>query len=392
MMNRRLFLQSLAASAAVTGLDTGLGVRQALAFETPNPGHGRMVVIFLRGGLDGLYAFAPVADPRLVTLRPTIAKTVLTSGIALPGSGFAAHPSCSGLVDLYKGGELSFAPCAGTVDKSRSHFQAQDLFELGTGQFHGDVGFMARTARVLGGSGTAVSFTQEIPLSFQGLGEPPQIAPLTGSGLKIPGGALQQALLAAHRNEPTGESLQQAITTQSEIDASMGMEPNASRNAAAVNGFPKVAQQMGRFLAANPSLNLAFLDLGGFDTHIGEDNVLSRSLQNFSQGITTLKDSLGPTEWARTRVVVMSEFGRTVRENGTQGTDHGHGGLALLAGGAIHGGKMLGDFHGLADNALNENRDLPVSLDWRKLLGDTMHSSFDLNKSQLAQVFPGYSV
>jgi uncharacterized protein (DUF1501 family) len=382
MNNRRSFIK-LSVAVAI-----GLRVQQAFAFESPTDSHGRLIVIFLRGGLDGLYAIAPIDDPQLVVKRPTLATTVVASGIRLGNTGFAAHPSCAKLADLFNAGELSFAPCAGTTDKSRSHFQAQDLFEIGTGQIRGDTGFMARTAKVLGVD-QAISFTQQVPLSFQGLDQPPEVAPLTGSGLKIPSNRLRDAILRANQNTKTGEALQQAITTESEIESTRGMEVAAARGAPAVNGFPKVAMQMGHMLQANPKLSLAFLDLGGFDTHVTEDGILPRALENFSEGISTLKDALGAEEWKRTHVVVMSEFGRTVRENGTKGTDHGHGGIALLAGGHIAGGRMLGGFHGLDDSALNQNRDLPVLLDWRDLLSDSMRHVYGFNNKNLDDIFPG---
>lgn len=381
MINRRSFLKmTLAASVS-------LQVHQAFAFESSSGSHGRLIVIFLRGGLDGLYAIAPIDDPQLPIVRPTLATTVIANGIRLGKTGFAAHPSCAKLADLFNAGELSFAPCAGTTDKSRSHFQAQNLFEIGTGQIRGDTGFMARTAKILGVN-QAISFTQQVPLSFQGLDTPPEVAPLTGSGLKIPSNRLRDAILRANQNTKTGEALQQAIATESEIESTLGMDATAARGAAAVNGFPKVAMQMGRLLQANPKLSLAFLDLGGFDTHVAEDGILTRSLENFSEGIATLKDALGSDEWKRTHVVVMSEFGRTVRENGTKGTDHGHGGIALLAGGKISGGRMLGGFHGLSDSALNENRDLPALLDWRDLLSDSMRNVYGFNNHNLDEIFP----
>lgn len=381
MTNRRAFLK-LTIAATIS-----LRVHQALAFESSTESHGRLIVIFLRGGLDGLYAIAPIDDPQLAIKRPTLAATVIAKGIRLGKTGFAAHPSCAKLADLFNTGELSFAPCAGTTDKSRSHFQAQDLFEIGTGQIRGDTGFMARTAQALGVD-QAISFTQQVPLSFQGLATPPEVAPLTGSGLKIPSNRLRDAILRANQHTKTGEALQQAITTQSKIESTIGMEVAAARGAPAVSGFPKVAMHMGHMLQSNSKLSLAFLDLGGFDTHVAEDGILTRALENFSEGISTLKDALGAQEWKRTQVVVMSEFGRTVRENGTKGTDHGHGGIALLAGGHIAGGRMLGGFHGLDDRVLNQNRDLPVLLDWRDLLSDSMRKVYGFNNKILDDIFP----
>ncbi len=387
MLNRRNFMKGVLASGCAT---LGLQLRNAWAFDTTAGAEGgRLVLIFLRGGLDGLFVFSPIDEPRLPGLRPTLASTVLSSGIRLGQSGFAAHPACSQLADLFLSKELAFVPCAGTTDRSRSHFQAQDLFELGNGDTHGASGFMARASNQLGESNGVISFTRETPLSLQGADLPPEVAPLTGSGLKIPPGRLRDAILQAHRNTMTGEAIEQAIATESEIETSVGMEPEAARGAKGATGFPKIAGSMGRILRGNHRLSLVFLDLGGFDTHATQEGILTHALQSFSEGLVALKDALGPLEWKRTQIVVMSEFGRTVRENGTRGTDHGHGGLALLAGGAIAGGRMLGRFDGLADTALNETRDLPVLVDWRTLLAASMRDTFSFTEGALDTIFPG---
>ncbi len=387
MMDRRIFLKGILGAG---GAALGLQLRTAFALNTPlGTESGRLVLMFLRGGLDGLFAFAPVDDPRLMDLRPTLASNIPSNGIRLGQTGFAAHPSCEGLAGLFASNELAFAPCAGTADRSRSHFQAQDLFELGNGNIHGASGFMARASDQLAGRRGAISFTPEIPLALQGATTPPEIAPLTGSGLKIPAGRLREAMLQANRNTAMGSALEQAISTETEIESMQGMEPQASRGASGPNGFPKVAGQMGLILRDNPRHGLVFMELGGVDTHAGEDGILSRGLQSLSEGLIALKDALGPQEWKRTRIVVMSEFGRTVKENGTHGTDHGHGGLAILMGGDIGGGRLIGGFDGLAETALNEKRDLPVLLDWRTLLGESMRVSFGFSENALNAIFPG---
>lgn len=381
MVTRRQFL-------ALGGSALTLPVFNAAGVTLPARPDGRLVVLLLRGGMDGLFGFSPVADTHLSQWRPTLSKSILADGVRLGGTGFAAHSSCKPLADLFAAGELSFAPCAGTTDASRSHFQAQDLFELGSGAPHGKTGFMARAARIL--SQGAISFTNDVPLCFQG-GEGVQVAPLSGSGLKLPEGRLLDAIRSAHRGWDTGVALEQALATEADIEAAMskGMDLTAARGAPAAKGFAASAAQMGRILRGNPRLGLTFLDLGGWDTHAGEEGALSRNLQALSEGVVALKDALGDVEWRRTRLAIMSEFGRTVRENGTGGTDHGHGGLFLLAGGAINGGKMLGAFDGLAEDALNENRDLPVSADWRALLGACMAETYGLGSAALDKIFPG---
>jgi len=381
-MNRRQFLQCCATGLAFPTLNS-------LGFESTTSPPGRLVVIFLRGGMDGLFAFSPVADPRLAEVRPTLASTVLGKGLPLGATGFSAHPSAQVLADLFAQRELSFAPCAGTVDISRSHFQAQDIFELGSGNSHGNSGFMARAAQLLGNGTGSISFTREIPLCFRGGDSPPEVAPLSGSGLKLPPGRTLQAIRNAHMGYRTGDALEQAMVTEAEIESAVGMDPLAAQGAPGVNGLGKMAGTMGRILRGNPRLALAFLDLGGLDTHANEEDILSRTLRALGDGLLALRESLGDVEWRRTRVAIMSEFGRTVRENGTRGTDHGHGGLFLLAGGSVAGGRLIGGFDGLADNVLNEKRDLPVLADWRSLLGGCLKETCGMTEPALDNIFPG---
>jgi uncharacterized protein (DUF1501 family) len=382
MFSRRRFIQCCGAGLTLRAFGT-------FALETASRPPGRMIVLLLRGGLDGLFVMSPVADPRLSELRPSLARTVLAQGAMLGTTGFAAHPSAKVLADLFAARELAFAPCAGTVDTSRSHFQAQDILELGSGAAQGNSGFMARAAQALEANAGAISFTREVPLCFRGGEIPPEVAPLSGSGLKLPEGRLLQAIRSAHRGHRTGDALEQAIATEAEIETAMGMEPQAARGAPGANGLGNMAAVIGRILRGNTRLGLAFLDLGGLDTHANEEAALSRSLQSIGEGITKLRDALGDVEWRRTHLAIMSEFGRTVRENGTQGTDHGRGGLFIIAGGGIAGGRMIADFNGLADPALNENRDLPVLADWRDLLAASLRDTCGFGDSTLDTIFPG---
>lgn len=218
------------------------------------------------------------------------------------------------------------------------------------------------------------------------------MAPLSGSGLKLPPGRLLDAIRAAHHGQATGEALEQALATQAEIEMATGMEPAASRGAAGGNGLARTLSRMGQILRGNRRLTLGFMDVGGVDTHAGEEAVLTRLLPAIGEGLQALKAALGEPEWRRTRVAVLTEFGRTVRENGTRGTDHGHGSLCLLAGGALdYGGALLGGFDGLGDAALNDERDLPVRADWRDLLAAALREPCGFDDVALDAIFPGRS-
>lgn len=379
---RRHFLQVLAG---------GLLLGRATAWAAPGVTDGRLIVVLLRGGLDGLHVFSPMADPRFAELRPGLAQAVAEHGLALAGSGFVAHPAATVLADMYAGGELLFSPCAGTTDLSRSHFQAQDVFELGNGALHGASGFMARAAAELGGGLGSISFTREIPLVFQGGARMPEVAPLDGLG-RLPAGRLLDAVRQAHEGLPTGLALEQELLTEAGVAGALAdgaMDANAARGAQPAGGFPRLARDLGRVLRGNPRYALAFVDIGGFDTHANQEAILSRAVGALADGLQLLRSELGETEWQRTRIVVSSEFGRTARENGTRGTDHGHGGLALVLGGSVAGGRLLGDFPGLAEASLFQARDLPVLVDWRDLLAATLHDSLGLSEAALGRIFPG---
>jgi uncharacterized protein (DUF1501 family) len=377
---RRLLQAGLALTAGAT-------LPKAFAVENNAPRDGRLIIVFLRGGLDGLFAFAPVADPKLPSLRPGLSREALASGIALGQSGFAAHPACRPLAELYAARELAFAPCFGTTDRSRSHFQAQDLFELGNGRTQGRQGFLARAGEAAGGRVRSIGFSANPPLALQG-GDA-QLLPLSGSGLQVRHDRALDAIRAMHGTQASGKAIDQALASQAELDRVTGMDPKAARGAAGVAGFPKAAATMARILKEQSRLGLAFVDLGGFDTHAEEEGALGRSLPSLAEGLLALRDGLGPAEWRRTQVLVCTEFGRTVRENGTRGTDHGHGGLALLLGGAIAGGRQIGDFPGLAETRLNEGRDLPSTVDWRSLLGRALKETQGFDMATLHKVLPG---
>ena len=383
-ISRRQCLLSLSASLVLPS--------RAWSWETASSPDGRLIVLFLRGGFDGLFAVAPASDPRLPELRPNLSRELLKTGLSLSGTGFQAHPSCQWLADLFKQRELSFAPCAGTTDASRSHFQAQDLFELGSGATHGNSGWLARTQDALGTSPNArraISFTNNLPLILQGGQQAPDVAPLSGSGLQIHQDKALDAIMAMHQKQNSGRAIEQAMSMQAEIDQTQGMDPKASRGAGGINGFPKMGEMLGKMLANNPKHSLAFIDLGGFDTHAGEEVVLNRTLPLLGEGLLSIKQGLGPREWQRTQILVFTEFGRTAKENGTQGTDHGHGSLALLLGGQINGGRMLGRFDGLGESALNEKRDLPVRADWRSLIARSLKETHNFSQAALQTILPG---
>jgi len=387
-MNRRQWLSLMAAGAwAPTQL-----------WATPQGATDvRLVVLMLRGAYDGLSALVPYADPYYYEARPRIAiapPSALGQGLGamrLDGR-WALHPMLADTAgELFKAAELSFVPFSGTSFVSRSHFQAQDWMETGKRPDQrpdvGD-GFLNRLAQVLGGQ--AISFTQTMPVALSGVAKVVNAPVNVSVGRKNAQAYLHQvqALYAGHRLEAMvseGLGLRQALSAElvREMDYS-------GRGAVPAAGFAQQAQRVARFMRERKSLSIAFMDIGGWDTHAGQGHaqgVLANRLAALGQGIQSFADELGP-EWQKTTLLVMSEFGRTFHENGSGGTDHGHGNVLWLAGGALQGGRMAGEQADLKANTLHQNRDMPVLNDYRNVLAGVFRQLYGLNPSALETIFP----
>ncbi len=387
-MNRRQLLSLMAAG----------GLVPMQLWATPQGATDiRLVVLMLRGAYDGLSALVPYADPFYYEARPRIAIAPpnaldLNLGAMRLDGRWALHPLLAETAgELFKASELSFVPFSGTSFVSRSHFQAQDWMETGKRPDQrpdvGD-GFLNRLAQVLGGQ--AISFTQNIPVALSGLAKVVNAPVTVNANRKNAQAYLHQvqAMYAGHRLEPMvteGLGLRQALSAElmKEMDYS-------ARGALPAAGFAQQAQRVARFMRERKSLSIAFMDIGGWDTHAGQGHVqglLANRLAALGQGIQSFADELGP-EWKKTALVVMSEFGRTFRENGSGGTDHGHGNVMWLAGGAIQGGHIRGEQADLKANTLHQNRDMPVLNDYRDVLAGVFSQLYGLSPSALDTIFP----
>ena len=387
-MNRRHILSLMAAGGFVP---TQLWATPQGATDV------RLVVLMLRGAYDGLSALVPYADPYYYESRPRIAIAPPNDldpnlGAMRLDGRWALHPMLADTAgELFKASQLSFLPFSGTSFVSRSHFQAQDWMETGKRPDQrpdvGD-GFLNRLAQVLGGQ--AISFTQTIPVALSGLAKVAN-APVNVKASKKSSLAYLhqvQALYAGHRLESMvteGLGLRQALSAElmKEIDYS-------ARGAVPAAGFAQQAQRVARFMRERKSLSIAFMDIGGWDTHAGQGNakgLLANRLAALGQGIQSFADALGP-EWRKTALLVMSEFGRTFHENGSGGTDHGHGNVMWLAGGAIQGGHIRGEQADLKANTLHQNRDMPVLNDYRNVLAGVFSQLYGLNPTALETIFP----
>jgi len=394
-MNRRSFLR-LGAGAALAAVNWRL-------WAAPTGGsNGRFLLVFLRGAYDALSAVVPYAEPFYYEARPHIALARPSERdpdavIALDGR-WGLNPALQdSLLPLYEAGELAFVPFAGTAFVSRSHFQAQDWIEFGHApgtQPNPNSGFLNRLLAQLGAGGgrrpDAVSFTRTLPPVLRG-GLPVANTPVrVANRRRISAGyeALLEEMYAGHPLEPM---VRDGLSLRREISKELAEEmQTASRDAMPASGFALEAARIGRLLRDRPEYNIGFIDIGGWDTHAAQGaarGALSGRLHDLGEGLAELAEALGP-EWKRTVVVVMSEFGRTFRENGSKGTDHGHGSTLWVLGGSVRGGAIRGEQAPLGPGDLHQNRDLPVLNEYRATLAGLFARLYGLDGQALAEVFP----
>ena len=387
-MHRRTFLKGLAALPA-------LGAVSGRLFAAP-PGSPYFLLVFLRGGFDCNHLLVPWASDFYYQSRPTLAlprPDGSASGSLRLDDRWALAPSLREHYEpLYRAGQLAFVPFAGTGDLSRSHFETQDHIERGLGPGAGHArrsGFMARLAEVLDDRGRAIAFTRSLPLSFEGGGDIPNIA-LT-RGMRAGFSRRQsEALEQMYAGTALGDTVREGLELRRQAAGDLQREmQQAGRGAIDANGF---AGQTRRFATLmRDRFRLGFVDVGGWDTHVGQggaDGALARRLNYLSAGLAAFAQAMGP-DWNRTVVTVVSEFGRTFRENGNGGTDHGHGTVYTFLGGAVRGGRILGEQLEVTRAHLLQDRDYRVLNNDRELLGGLFARLWGLSPRQLQRVFPG---
>ena len=358
----------------------------------------RFLLVFLRGGYDANNLLVPYKSDFYYQSRPTIAIAKPDgknpqAALQLDGN-WALHPALrESIMPLYGRGEALFIPFAGTDDTSRSHFETQDSIEAGqSGLKNRDFssGFMNRLAQVINGA-KPISFTDAMPTVFKGKTNVPNVS-LKGAG-KPPFDARQSAILAAmYDGHPLEENVREGLDLRQEVGREIDQEMQAAnRGAISPKGFELEARRMARLMGER--YQLGFVDVGGWDTHVnqgGATGALAGNLDNLGRGLSAFSQEMG-TMWKQTTVVVISEFGRTFRENGTRGTDHGHGTVFWVLGGAINGGRVVGDQLEVNQANLFQNRDFPVLNDYRAVLGGMFQRLYGLSEADLQVVFPGTS-
>jgi uncharacterized protein (DUF1501 family) len=399
--NRRFFLRNGALAIAGTATIPSFLVRSVMAESAINPGR-RLVVIFQRGAADGLNVVVPYREPNYYAMRP---------GIAIPADKvldldgfFGLHPSLATFKPLYDQGQLAVVHAAGSPDMSRSHFDAQDYMESGTpGIKSTEDGWLNRALqsedlrhnqehtafralalgsavpRTLAGKIPAIALTNVNNFTVGGRGPAPSPA---ANAFEAMYGESGDSILNSTGDETFEAVKMLRAANPAQYKPGPGVDYPTSE-------FGNNMKQIAQLLKANLGVEAAFTDVGGWDTHQNQGGVngqLADRLRDFSSSIAAFWRDLGDGAESVT-LVTMSEFGRTARQNGTGGTDHGHANAMFVLGGQVKGGKVYGHWPGLANEQLNEGRDLAVTTDFRQVLGEAVAKTIGANN--LEQVFPG---
>ena len=401
MQTRRLFLRNSAVTMFGVGVAPAWLSRAAWAAPTAAGRKKILVAVFQRGAADGLNVVVPFGDPNYYALRPTIAipKPDGTTEAALDLDGyFGLHPALAPLQPLYQSGQLAIVEAAGSPDPTRSHFDAQDYMESGTpGLKSTSDGWLNRAlapeakpspvravsigsnlARALRGRNEAVALTNIADFQVRGAGAEQAFESMyDGSSDTILHGGAEDTFEAV--------KLMQSLQKEKYTPGGGARYPGK---------FGQAMLQIARLIKANVGVEVAFADIGGWDTHVNEvgakpaEGQLANRLAEYGQTLAAFHQDMGD-RMKDIVVVTMSEFGRTARENGDRGTDHGHANVMFALGGGVRGGRIYGDWPGLASERLYENRDLALTTDFRDVLGECV--ARHLGGRAVNEVFPGYN-
>jgi uncharacterized protein (DUF1501 family) len=380
MVTRRMALGLFGAGLAAASLP-----RLVLAAAETNK---RLVVVLLRGAMDGLSAAPPYGDANYEVAR---------AGLGLPPPGqsggvlkldamFGLHPNLAGAKALYDSGELVVVHASATPYRERSHFDGQNLLENGSEKPYGlDTGWLNRALAGLPGSSKplGVALNSHMPLMLRG---PAAVTSWAPSFLPSPDSDTAQRLAALY-GETDPALARNFANAQGANSVAMGGGGGGEGGYRAFIGLMTAAA---KFLSAPDGERIAMVEIGGWDTHVnqaGAFSPLSTNLRTLDHGLAALKTGLGAV-WHETAVIIVSEFGRTVAMNGTQGTDHGTAGVVLVAGGAVRGGRIIADWPGLKPANLYQQRDLTPTTDFRSVATGVLRDHLGMHAAQLAAVFP----
>jgi uncharacterized protein (DUF1501 family) len=404
--SRRYFMKQ--GGVALVGLSSVPAFLQRAIASTPTTGKKQLVVLFQRGAADGLNIVVPFAEPNYYRLRPSIAIPQPRRGgneAALDLDGFfGLHPSLAPLLPFFQKNQLAIIHAAGSPDPTRSHFDAQDYMESGTpGVKATEDGWLDRAISTIPKENAspfrAVAMGPNLPRMLRGSTGAIALPDLKQFKVQSQSAAMNnvvqggfEAMYAQsvdHALHGAGAETFEAIDMLRKIDITKFPPENGA-------DYPKgplgqKMQQIGVMLKANIGVEVLFVDCGGWDNHVNEGGAqgqLSSLLKDLAQSLTAFHQDLGD-RMNDVVVVTMSEFGRTAKENGNRGTDHGHANCMLVMGGDVKGGRVYGKWPGLDDHQLNEGRDLALTTDFRSVVSEILAKHMGVN--DLTPVFPGFT-
>jgi uncharacterized protein (DUF1501 family) len=403
--SRRYFLKQ--GGIAMVGLSAMPAFLQRAVASTPMPNKKQFVVLFQRGAADGLNIVVPFGEPNYYRMRPTIAipqprRGGTDAAVDLDGF-FGLHPSLSPLEPLFHKNQLAIVHAAGSPDPTRSHFDAQDFMESGTpGVKATEDGWLNRAIETVPEENAspfrAVAMGPNLPRMLHGSASAialpdlkqfkvmPQVG---GNGAAAEGGfEAMYAQTVDHALHGTGTETFEAIDLLRKVDPGKYQPENGAQYPTSRLG--QSLQQIGQLLKANIGVEVLFVDCGGWDNHVNEGGVqgqLSNLLKDLGGGLAAFHQDLGD-RMQDIVVVTMSEFGRTAKENGNRGTDHGHANCMFVMGGDVKGGRVYGKWPGLADHQLNEGRDLMLTTDFRSVVSEILAKHIGV--TDLNAVFPSF--
>ncbi len=399
-LDRRGLLRLIGGSAGAAVVPLGHGFWAAASGESDR----RLVAIFLRGAIDGLSVVVPYRDPDYHAARPTIALQSGNGGVIDLDGRFGLHPALAPLMAQWQQGSLAFIHASGSPDPSRSHFDAQLIMEGGTGLASSQSGWLNRLLAVLPTPTAAprgVSFGTALPHIMSGPVEVTTMDVRGDAGKPLPVDNPQIASVFDRLydgDDDLSRAYREAKLARQETTAMIASDDAmAKEQAVANNGAPlaeqatALARRLGRLLADEPRFRGAFMAIGGWDTHVRQGNTdgqLAKRLGYLADALTGLTAGLGEA-YKNTVILVISEFGRTVHENGNGGTDHGHGNVLWVLGRPVRGGKVYGAWPGLTADRLYQGRDLAVTTDYRSVVGAALYAHLGLDEASLAKVLPG---
>lgn len=381
-IGRRGLLLGLTALAATRQARLAVAAPPALAM----PDDRRLVVVIQRGAMDGLAALAPYGDANYRSLRGplALAEPGRENGLLDCGGFFGLAPELRNFHRFFQEGSLLPVHAIAGPYRNRSHFEAQDMLESGAPERLSS-GWLNRALEGTppvpkGAPERGLAVGNDLPLLMRGAQPVGMWAP--PRPVRPPPELYARMADLLHADPLIGDAVREGLRARGFAADALRGEPPAR------SGFVSLAASAGKLLAAPQGPRVAALEIGGWDTHANQNYALGRALRQLDEGMAALRGQLGPA-WRHTAILVMTEFGRTARANGSLGTDHGTGGVAFLIGGAVQGGRVVADWPGLAEGQLFEKRDLAPTRDLRAIAKALLRDHLGLPEAAIATAFPG---